>query len=151
MRMPIVITALLLAPAIAVAQGTASASAEARVEAQASVKRPEGSAIPEGFSSETRARLSAMLEVARKKQVPTEPMTDRMAEGQAKGASEGQIVAASAEVLAELLAGGPAQAGVKLDLPARIGLERALSAVDAAASATAVVRLGLLGGLTRKP
>jgi len=59
---------------------------------------------PSGFSAETRVRLEAMLRVAREHNLPTEPMTNRAAEGQAKGASEAQIIAATGRVEAELAA-----------------------------------------------
>ena len=56
-----------------------------------------------GFSAETRLQLEAMLQVARERELPTEPMTDRMAEGQTKGASEAQILVATRRVHAELV------------------------------------------------
>jgi hypothetical protein len=54
------------------------------------------------FSAETRARLEAMFWKAEQKDLPTEPMQDRVSEGEAKGAAEGRIVAVAAEVMSQL-------------------------------------------------
>lgn len=102
MRKPLVILALTVAPALAAAQASAGAQAEAREKTEVTVERGGSPRIPEGFSAETRARLEAMFETARRKSLPPEPMNDRMAEGQAKGASESEIVAAGATTLAQL-------------------------------------------------
>jgi hypothetical protein len=102
MRQPIVILALTVAPALAAAQVTGSTQAETRAQTDVTVERGESPRVPRGFSAETRARLEAMFETARRKSLPAEPMADRMAEGRAKGASEGQIVAATATTLAQL-------------------------------------------------
>ena len=92
--------ALTLAPVLAAAQASAGVQGETRARAEVSMRRGDEVRIPEGFSAETRARLEAMVEVARQKSLPTEPMTDRMAEGSAKGASEAQVVAATATAMA---------------------------------------------------
>lgn len=102
MRKPIMILALTVAPALAAAQASAGAQAEARAQASVTVERGEAPRIPGGFSAETRAKLEAMFETARRKSLPAEPMKDRMAEGQTKGASEREILAASATTLAQL-------------------------------------------------
>jgi len=102
MRQPIVILALTVAPALAAAQVTASTQAETRAQADITVERGESPRIPGGFSAEARARIEAMIETARRKNLPAEPMADRMAEGRAKGASESQIVAATATTLVQL-------------------------------------------------
>lgn len=86
---------LALAPALVAAQTVVAT--EAQVHAKADV-----SAIPVGLSAETRAKLVAMIEAARNQDLPTEPISDRMAEGKAKGASEAQIIAASARAMGEL-------------------------------------------------
>ena len=96
MRSPMLVVALVVAPAMVSAQASTGAQTEATQEARVAPK------IPEGFSVETRARLTALLETARRQNLPAEPMTDRMAEGQAKGAAEVAIVAATAETLAQL-------------------------------------------------
>jgi hypothetical protein len=62
----------------------------------------QGAPATSGFSAETRVRLEAMLQVAQERKLPTEPMTDRIAEGQAKGAAEAQIIAATQRVEAQL-------------------------------------------------
>jgi len=102
MRNAILVVALTLAPALAAAQAEAAAGAVTRAEAGLTVRRGEASRIPEEFSAETRARLTAMLEVARRKDLPAEPVNDRIAEGRAKGATEPEIVAASATTLTQL-------------------------------------------------
>lgn len=49
--------------------------------------------IPDQFSADARGKLEASFKTAREKKLPEEPMKRRIAEGQAKGASEAQIVA----------------------------------------------------------
>jgi len=83
--------------------------APAYVTAQSQEGQPENRPASEsrpasGFSAEGRIQLEAMLQVARERQLPTEPMTDRMAEGRAKGASEARILVAMRRVQAELIA-----------------------------------------------
>jgi hypothetical protein len=102
MRNGILVFALTLAPALAAAQAETGAQAETRAQAALTVRRGDPPRIPEEFSADTRARLTAMLEVARRKNLPDEPVNDRIAEGQAKGAAESDIVAASAATLAQL-------------------------------------------------
>ena len=102
MRTPILILALTVVPALAAGQASAGAQAETRAQAGITVERGDSPRIPAGFSADTRAKLEAMIETARRKSLPAEPMTDRMAEGQAKGAGESQIVAAAATTLAQL-------------------------------------------------
>lgn len=101
MRNAILVFTLTLAPAIVAAQAEAGAQADARAQAALTVRR-DPPRIPEEFSADTRARLTAMLEVARRKNLPDEPVNNRIAEGQAKGAAESEIVAASAATLAQL-------------------------------------------------
>jgi hypothetical protein len=166
------IAALIVAPAALSAQGT-TADAQTRAEQEARVTSPR---IPEGFSADTRIRLTALLEAARRQNLPEEPMTDRMAEGQAKGAGEDQIVAATARMLAELKAshsalvragqGNPSEEEVTrgaqaislrqdvaldvlLGLAARgLPVDRALAALEAGGSASTGIRVSLGG---RKP
>lgn len=102
MRNAILVFALTLAPAVAAAQAETGAQTDARVQAGLSARRGDSPRIPEEFSADTRARLTAMLDIARRKNLPAEPMQDRIAEGQAKGAAESEIVAASATTLAQL-------------------------------------------------
>lgn len=86
---------LALAPALVAAQTVVATEAQAHAKADVS-------ALPAGLSAEARAKLVAMIEAAKQKNLPTEPMTDRVAEGTAKGASEAQIVAAGARAMADL-------------------------------------------------
>jgi hypothetical protein len=65
----------------------------------AAQSEPSGTA---GFSTDTRIRLDAMLRSARERGLPTEPMTDRIAEGQVKGVAEAQILAATQRVKSHL-------------------------------------------------
>lgn len=102
MRNAILVFTLTLAPAIAAAQAEAGAQADARAQAALTVRRGDSPRIPEEFSADTRARLTAMLEIARRRNLPAEPVNDRIAEGRAKGAAESEIVAASAATLAQL-------------------------------------------------
>jgi len=102
MRNAILVFALTLAPAVAAAQAETDAQANARAQAALTARRGDPPRIPEEFSADTRARLTAMLDIARRKNLPAEPMHDRIAEGRAKGAAESEIVAASATTLAQL-------------------------------------------------
>ena len=102
MRNAILVFALTLAPAVAAAQAETGARTDARAQAGLTARRGDSPRIPEEFSADTRARLTAMLDIARRKNLPAEPMQDRIAEGQAKGAAESEIVAASASTLAQL-------------------------------------------------
>ena len=102
MRNAILVFTLTLAPALAAAQAEAGAQADARTQAAFTVRPGDSPRIPEEFSADSRARLTAMLEIARKKNLPAEPVNDRIAEGRAKGASESEIVAAGAATLAQL-------------------------------------------------
>lgn len=101
MRNAILLFTLTLAPATAAAQAEGGAQADARAQAALTVRR-DSVRIPEEFSANTRARLTAILEIARRKNLPAEPVNDRIAEGQAKGAAESEIVAAGAATLAQL-------------------------------------------------
>lgn len=96
--------ALLLAPAVAVAQATGSAQATHRTDASAQVEARHGHVATAGLSAESRARIEAMVAAAQAHGLPTEAMEDRVAEGQAKGASEAQIVAATAKTMGQLRA-----------------------------------------------
>jgi hypothetical protein len=60
--------------------------------------------VPPGFSAATTLRLEATMAAARREGLPTQPLIDRMAEGQAKGATEAQVVAATDLAQAQLTA-----------------------------------------------
>jgi hypothetical protein len=87
--------ALIAVPALAHAQSSAQVGAKAEVSAQA--KTP-------GMSADAQAKVDANIAAAHEKQLPEEPIRQRVAEGQAKGASDAQIVAASRSVLLDLQA-----------------------------------------------
>lgn len=80
-------------PAIAAAQSaTAAATAQAAAKAD----------VPTTFSAEAQAKLTATFERAREQRLPEQPIRDRIAEGQAKAASEGQVVIAAQRAAARL-------------------------------------------------
>lgn len=81
-----VIMVLSCTPALAFAQAGASASASAKAQADVTV--------PANYSASARGKIEAAFSAARAKSLPDEPMRRRMAEGQAKGASDAQIAAA---------------------------------------------------------
>lgn len=93
----IAIALLVLAtPALVVAQDTSrargsSATARASASANASVSLD----VPRRFSAEGRAKLEAMYTTAKSKQLPPEPIAQRVAEGEAKGASEASVLASA--------------------------------------------------------
>jgi hypothetical protein len=57
---------------------------------------------PGRFSAEGKAKLQAMYQDARAKELPPEPMARRVAEGEAKGASEAAILASVSSVQMKL-------------------------------------------------
>jgi hypothetical protein len=77
---------LSLAPAILAAQ-SATSSVTSATSARAD--------IPASYSVESRAKLNATFAAARERSLPDRPIRDRIAEGQAKGASEAQVVVAA--------------------------------------------------------
>jgi hypothetical protein len=81
------------APAMLAAQ---QASASASANAQADVS------IPAGYSASAKAAITNSFQAAREKNLPDQPMRERMAEGQAKGASDAQVAAAVRGVEARL-------------------------------------------------
>jgi hypothetical protein len=86
---------LTCAPAlIAAQQATAGASATASAQA--------GVSVPVNYSAESKAKINAAFDAARAKRVPEEPMRQRMAEGEAKGASDAQIATAVTKTEARL-------------------------------------------------
>jgi hypothetical protein len=89
---------LLLAPAALLAQGSGSmqASAHANANAKANVH------VPASFSASGRTQLEATYARAREHHVPQQAIEHRVAEGQAKGASEAEILASSNKVEANM-------------------------------------------------
>jgi hypothetical protein len=81
------------------------AFAPAIVAAQSVTSTASGSAsadIPSSYSAESKAKLNATFSAARERRVPEQPIRDRIAEGQAKGASEAQVVLAAQRTEARL-------------------------------------------------
>jgi hypothetical protein len=88
-------------PALVAAQDTTrarggSAGVTGRANAAVSLE------VPRSFSAEGRAKLEAMYANAKEKQLPPEPIAQRVAEGQAKGASEASILASANAVQGRL-------------------------------------------------
>lgn len=92
MKLTITMAALLLAPAALAAQGSAAAHADAHANVHARMM------VPANFDAGSRTRLEATYARAREHDVPEEAIEHRVAEGQAKGASDAQIVAAAGKV-----------------------------------------------------
>jgi hypothetical protein len=74
------------------------ASAEARAHANANAAFN----VPERFSANGRAKLEGMFSAARERELPEKPIADRVAEGEAKGASEADILAAAGRTQADM-------------------------------------------------
>jgi hypothetical protein len=94
MRKITLAASLLIAPAIVHAQTSVQVQSTTSVGASASGEQKLG--------AESQAKIDATVRVAREKKLPEEPIRQRVAEGQAKGASEAQIVAASGKTLVDL-------------------------------------------------
>jgi hypothetical protein len=87
---------LLLAPAALLAQASGSMQASAHANANANVH------VPASFSASGRTQLEATYARAREHHVPQQAIEHRVAEGQAKGASEAEILASSNKVEANM-------------------------------------------------
>lgn len=85
--------ALTFIPAVLAAQ---SATASTTADAAAKVE------LPASYSAESQAKLNATFQAARDRKLPDRPIRDRIAEGQAKSASEAQVVVAAQRVEARL-------------------------------------------------
>jgi hypothetical protein len=89
------VIAFIAAPALLAAQqSSAGVSTSARAQARVSV--------PANYSAEARAKIEAAFEKAHAKQLPDSQMRSRMAEGQAKNASDMKVAAAVQRVEANL-------------------------------------------------
>ena len=119
MRKITLAASLLVAPAITQAQASVQAQSQATVSTSASAspaKRATAAQVSSATSSSTslsgtrehqlsadaQSRIDADLHVARERKLPEEPIRQRVAEGQAKGAGDAQIVAASGRTLVDL-------------------------------------------------
>jgi hypothetical protein len=89
---------LVLAPAALIAQTGAQASSKTDVSATSSAQ----AGTNRHLSAEAQATVDANIRVARERKLPDEPIRQRVAEGQAKGASDAQIAAASGQTLLNL-------------------------------------------------
>jgi hypothetical protein len=94
-------------PALMVAQAPDSTRAGSHTQAQAQAHagvgaRAEVPPLPRGLSVEARGKIEAMIEMAREKHLPTQPMSDRVAEGKAKGASDDQMVSECRKAMLQL-------------------------------------------------
>jgi hypothetical protein len=125
MRRITLVLVLALTPALLNAQSDSTSQGKSPANHPA-----PGAAI----SAAARVRLEAMLQFAREHQLPTEPMSDRIAEGEAKGATEAQIIAATQRVEAQLEASQ--QALIHAGHPAPSGQEIASGAQLLARGAT---------------
>ena len=119
MRKITLAASLLVAPAITQAQASVQAQSQTTVSTSASAspaKRATAAQVSSATSSSTsisdtrehqlsadaQSRIDADLHVARERKLPEEPIRQRVAEGQAKGAGDAQIVAASGRTLVDL-------------------------------------------------
>jgi hypothetical protein len=89
---------LVLAPTVLCAQ--ASAQAESKTTVSATSAAQAGS--ERKLSADAQSSVDANIRVARERKLPEEPIRQRVAEGQAKGASDAQIAAASGKTLLDL-------------------------------------------------
>jgi hypothetical protein len=119
MRKITLAASLLVAPAIAHAQTTVQAQSQTSVSTSASAPAAKRTTAAQGsaatnssvgasaggerqLSADAQGKIDANLHVARERKLPEEPIRQRVAEGQAKGASDAQIVAASGRTLVDL-------------------------------------------------
>ena len=100
--------AIVLAPALAGAQSTAQVQVQSQMQVHASgsprqraAQRTEAKERPR-LSADAQAKVDANVKAARARHLPEQPIRDRVAEGEAKGASDAQIVAASGRTLVTL-------------------------------------------------
>lgn len=89
-------------PAIVVAQGSPPPTQPPKTPpgAQASVQATSNGNVdlPGTLSAGAKTKIDATLQAARAKNIPDQPIRDRIAEGQAKGATEAQMVEAAQSV-----------------------------------------------------
>jgi hypothetical protein len=92
--------ALVIVPTLAHAQSGGGAGAQAQSQTQVDVSTT--SRGESRLSAASQAKVDADVRMARERRLPDAPIRQRVAEGEAKGASEAQIVAASGRALADL-------------------------------------------------
>jgi hypothetical protein len=130
-------TALAFAPAIAIAQTPPSNPTKAQSGPQATMQATSNGNVdlPPAFSAASRAKIDASFKAAHDKNLPDQPMRDRIAEGRVKGAGEAQIVDAVQGVETRLEASQSAlvEAGHAQPKPAEIAA--GASAIERGATA----------------
>ncbi len=111
MRTTKICLALTMLPSVLLAQASQRARAKAHgvaaveskhVAASASASAEAEERVPSEFSADGRAKLESMYAGARQHHLPARPMSRRVAEGQAKGASEAAIIASVGRVKANM-------------------------------------------------
>lgn len=110
----------------------ASAAGTANVSASGEFRAPDG------FSAAGAAKLNAMYADAKAHSVPREPMANRVAEGRAKGASEGAIIASAGRVKANLEATHDAMVAGGRMHPSDEECERGASAMERGVTKTQI-------------
>lgn len=88
---------LLITPAIVHAQTSVQAQSKASINTSVLASGGE-----HRLGADAQSKVDANLRVARERKLPDEPIRQRVAEGQAKGASDAQVVAASGRTLVDL-------------------------------------------------
>jgi hypothetical protein len=89
---------LVLAPTAMFAQASVQAGAKTNVQATSAAQ----AGSERKLSAEAQGTVDANIRVAHERKLPEEPIRQRVAEGQAKGASDAQIAAASGKTLLDL-------------------------------------------------
>jgi hypothetical protein len=89
---------LALAPTALFAQASAQAESKTTVSANS----PAQAGSERKLSAQAQSSVDGNIRVARERKLPEEPIRQRVAEGQAKGASDAQIAAASGKMLLDL-------------------------------------------------
>jgi len=142
MRAPVLTALLGCVPAIVVAQaGPPPTPPKTPPTAQAQATANGEVELPAAFSASSRAKITATLQAARSKNLPDKPIRDRIAEAQAKGASEAQIVDAAQNVEAKLEASQAALSAAGRSQPEQNEIAAAGLAMERGASAAHVAAL----------
>jgi len=137
MRFPLFTSLLVVAPAIVAAQQAETKNpAEMPPLAEQSQGRSDSSVLAQ-IAPENRVKLQVTLEAARRRNLPTRPMIDRIAASKAKGSTDPQIVTGTNEMLnrLELSQQALAKAGRRQPDPhevalGAVALERGVSPVQ---------------------
>ena len=140
--------ALMLVPAALLAQGRgsgsaqasahANAQADAHANAHAAMNTDAQATVPSNFSAGARGRLEATYALARQHNLPEAAIQHRVAEGQAKGASQEAILAAASKVEANMQAAQEAMVKAGRQHPTDAEVESAAGAMDRGASAAQI-------------